>query len=64
MEDYELFDENTKAFIFGTQQRAGQRMLDFDYIRNRVEQTQYLGEKLLKAGVPIVEPVGSHAVFF
>ncbi len=38
-------------------------MLDFNYIRNRVEQTQYLGEKLLKAGVPIVEPVGSHAVF-
>ena len=38
-------------------------MLDFEYIRNRVEQTQYLGEKLLKAGVPIVEPVGSHAVF-
>ncbi|MBU1012110.1 MAG: tryptophanase [Bacteroidetes bacterium] len=38
-------------------------MLDFRYIKNRVEQTQYLGEKLLKAGVPIVEPVGSHAVF-
>ena len=38
-------------------------MLDFDYIRNRVEQTQYLGEKLQKAGVPIVEPIGSHAVF-
>jgi len=38
-------------------------MLDYDYIRNRVEQTQYLGEKLLEAGVPIVEPVGSHAVF-
>ncbi len=38
-------------------------MLDFNYISNRVEQTQYLGEKLLEAGVPIVEPVGSHAVF-
>lgn len=38
-------------------------MVDFRYIRNRVEQTQYLGKKLLDAGVPIVEPVGSHAVF-
>ena len=38
-------------------------MVDFRYIRNRVEQTQYLGKKLLEAGVPIVEPVGSHAVF-
>lgn len=38
-------------------------MVEFDYIRNRVEQTHYLGNKLLKAGVPIVEPIGSHAVF-
>jgi len=35
MEDYELFDRNTKAFIFGTQTRAGQRMLDFDYLCQR-----------------------------
>lgn len=38
-------------------------MLDYRYIRNRVEQTHYLGKKLLAAGVPIVEPIGSHAVF-
>jgi len=38
-------------------------MIDIDYIKERVEQTQYLGEKLLEAGIPIVEPVGSHAVF-
>ena len=37
MEDYELFDRNTKAFIFGTQTRAGQRMLDFDYLCQRDE---------------------------
>jgi succinyl-CoA synthetase alpha subunit/citrate synthase len=35
MEEYELFDENTRAFIFGTQQRAGQRMLDFDFMCGR-----------------------------
>lgn len=37
MEDYELFDSNTKAFIHGSQQRAGQRMLDFDYLCRREE---------------------------
>jgi succinyl-CoA synthetase alpha subunit len=37
MKDYELFDENTKAFIYGTQTRAGQRMLDFDYLCQKDE---------------------------
>ncbi|MDG6218849.1 MAG: citrate/2-methylcitrate synthase [Candidatus Thermoplasmatota archaeon] len=37
MEDYELFDTKTKAFIYGTQQRAAQRMLDFDYLSQRSE---------------------------
>jgi len=37
MEDFELFDENTKAFIHGTQQRAAQRMLDFDFMSQRKE---------------------------
>jgi ATP-citrate lyase alpha-subunit len=35
MKDYELFDKNTKAFIYGTQQKAAQRMLDFDYLSQR-----------------------------
>lgn len=38
-------------------------MTDFNYIKSRVEQTQYLGKKLLDAGIPIVEPIGTHAVF-
>jgi len=37
MQDYELFDKNTKAFIYGTQQKAAQRMLDFDYLSQRDE---------------------------
>lgn len=45
------------------QAQGVEEMLDYKYIRNRVEQTQYLGERLLSAGVPIVEPIGSHAVF-
>ncbi len=34
-----------------------------DHIRARVGQVQYLGQKLLDAGVPIVKPVGTHGVF-
>ena len=38
-------------------------MIDFNYIKARVEQTNYLGNKLLKADIPVVEPIGTHAVF-
>jgi len=34
-----------------------------DHIRARVGQVHYLGEKLLKAGIPIVNPIGTHGVF-
>ena len=35
MKSYELFDANTRAFIYGQQQKAAQRMLDFDYLCKR-----------------------------
>lgn len=38
-------------------------MVDDDYIAYRVNQVRYLGRQLLEADVPIVEPVGGHAVF-
>ncbi len=34
-----------------------------NHIRARVGQVQYLGEKLIAAGVPVVRPVGTHGVF-
>ncbi|MDZ7861051.1 MAG: citrate/2-methylcitrate synthase [Candidatus Krumholzibacteriota bacterium] len=37
MEEYELFDKNTKSFIYGSQSIAAQRMLDFDYLSHREE---------------------------
>ncbi len=37
--------------------------VDDDHIRTRVGQVEYLGAKLLDAGVPIVKPVGGHAVY-
>ncbi|MEA3349504.1 MAG: citrate/2-methylcitrate synthase [Chloroflexota bacterium] len=35
--DYVLFDKNTKAIVFGYQQNAIQRMLDFDYVCKKEE---------------------------
>ena len=37
--------------------------LDDEYIKMRIEQTQELGRKLIEAGVPIVLPPGTHAIF-
>jgi tryptophanase len=37
--------------------------LDEHYLRYRVRSIEYLGDKLLAAGVPIVEPTGGHAVY-
>lgn len=34
-----------------------------EYIEYRIKQVRYLGDLLLDAGVPIVQPVGGHAVF-
>ena len=34
-----------------------------DYIRSRIGQVHYLGTKLMNAGVPVVRPIGGHAVF-
>ncbi|MDY4949828.1 MAG: tyrosine phenol-lyase [Clostridium cadaveris] len=37
--------------------------MQFEYIEHRIKQVRYLGDKLLEAGIPIIEPVGGHAVF-
>jgi tryptophanase len=38
-------------------------IVDEQYLRYRVRTNEYIGEKLLTLGVPIVRPVGGHAVF-
>lgn len=34
-----------------------------DYLRYRIRSTEYLGERLLKMGVQIIEPPGGHAIY-
>lgn len=38
-------------------------VLDEHYMQYRIRSVEYLGENLLKAGVPIVEPPGGHAIY-
>lgn len=37
--------------------------MQFEYIEHRIKQVRYLGDRLKAEGIPIVEPVGGHAVF-
>jgi tyrosine phenol-lyase len=37
--------------------------LEDDHIRARVGQVEYLGELLIEWGIPVVRPIGGHAVF-
>lgn len=43
--------------------RGLREAMSFPYIRHRVEQVGYLGQQLIDAGVPVVRPIGGHAVF-
>jgi tyrosine phenol-lyase len=38
-------------------------VLDEDYLQYRIRSTAYLGEHILAAGVPIIEPPGGHAIY-
>ena len=76
--EYEVFEEarnmvvvyeglHTYGGIAGRDMEAMARgieeMVEFDQVRSRIGQVEYAGENLLKHGIPIVEPVGGHAIF-
>lgn len=56
-------DGGLSAADLAAMARGVEEMLDDRYIRTRVEQSTFLGRLLADAGVPIVQPSGSHAIF-
>ena len=40
-----------------------EEVLDEHYLQYRIRSTFYLGEKLMNAGIPILQPVGGHAIY-
>jgi len=38
-------------------------VVQHDYLRYRIRSTAYLGEALARAGIPVVQPIGGHAVY-
>ena len=40
-----------------------EEVMDEDYLRYRIRSIEYMGEKLTKAGVPMILPTGGHAVY-
>lgn len=43
--------------------RGLEEVLEEDYLAYRIRSTEYLGDKLTKIGVPIIQPPGGHAIF-
>lgn len=40
-----------------------EEVVEENYLQYRIRSTEYLGEKIMAAGVPIIEPPGGHAIY-
>jgi tryptophanase len=40
-----------------------EEIVDENYLQYRIKSTQYLGDRLVDAGIPIIEPPGGHAIY-
>jgi tryptophanase len=40
-----------------------EEVLDENYLQYRIRSTEYLGDKLIKNDIPIIRPVGGHAIY-
>ncbi len=38
-------------------------VVDHDYLRYRIRSTEYVGNALIAAGIPVIRPIGGHAVY-
>jgi tyrosine phenol-lyase len=78
LNDYEVFEEarnmvvvyeglHTYGGLAGRDLEAMARGIEeavqYDHIKARIGQVEYVGEKLQSIGVPIVLPIGGHAIF-
>lgn len=78
LKDQELYDKLTTKLIlvegFRTygglagrdleaMARGLQEVMQFEYLDYRIRQVQFLGEELEKANIPIMKPVGGHAIY-
>lgn len=43
--------------------RGIEEMVEYDYLHSRIGQVEYVAYRLMEAGIPIVKPIGGHAVF-
>lgn len=43
--------------------RGVEEMVEEDYLHSRIGQVEYVGNRLLEAGIPMVKPIGGHAIF-
>jgi len=43
--------------------RGIEEAIEYDHMRARIGQIVYVGERLLELGIPIVQPIGGHAIF-
>lgn len=43
--------------------RGIQEAVQFEHIQARIGQVEYVGERLKSLGIPIVQPIGGHAIF-
>ncbi|MDI6779587.1 MAG: tyrosine phenol-lyase [Bacteroidota bacterium] len=76
--DFEIFEEarnlvvvyeglHTYGGLAGRDMEAMARgiveAVQYNHIRARIGQVEYVGDKLIEQGVPIVQPIGGHAIF-
>lgn len=76
--DYEIFEEarnlvvvyeglHTYGGLAGRDMEAMARGIEeavqYDHIRARIGQVEYVGNKLIEHNIPIVKPIGGHAIF-